>query len=708
MFDFEPFDNGNNIVEIDLLSGAVLGPAILQSQDLIFDSPRDGKKPISIPVKQDPIHINSSSQKKQAQKPIHIHSSMAKKQVIVSSVKQEPGLWHFSNVCFEHIGRRPQMKLFGDNPFINKTSKTALDIMSRTWLTFVHGDELDIAVGFPHTLVNETTIVLFCHPNPAHVLKDQLLNVAQALMYGRKYPQRFQLSSWNCRQEWNSGVLDAFYNDHSVGGKLNLTEACFRHAVLPKAKHLRYSYDALVPRQRRWKGLWLERGYTSIPRVPNYKGIFSHRAPYVCAWIRDKVLRFYDKLQKPRSLSMHRSMFVYNREDAPRRVWANSRDFINRTMNLYEGVLNITLSSNLKISFSEQLELFSKIDIAVMPHGGGVINAVFAPPGAIFVEFSCNGATWLGGEANFDFSIYVIKVICRDAGDKINTAHDVRKFNTTEGFLDETLEEILGAPSKPEMSNNSTKSKIRESRVIRFKNVVKIPTVLVEGPVIKLSVIVHLTPYYKALRKGFFFMYEKYLLAKSKAFRLQVQTFACMSSIEESSVPAYVIPLLYNEKASFGKNEIQCIENVKYDVIIPIPSTSFIIRPTNFTDLYLATDSLMNSDSLSLYILDQETGIKLWKRKDYLSSLENGGLNSSLSAPSYSVNNVISSKAAVTKDGRWNEVQWPGICCIVNSLELSVEAHQLGENRLGTCSGEIQPDNDESRLFTKDGMFCSF
>ena len=106
-----------------------------------------------------------------------------------------------------------------------------------------------------------------------------------------------------------------------------------------------------------------------------------------------------------------RSLVTLDRriESTPRRIYISRDDARYRRVlneqNLFPlfnryGIQPVTLS---RLSFSEQLNLFASVEVVMAPHGAGLANLVFSPPGCKVIEFMpknrVNGCFWALSEA---------------------------------------------------------------------------------------------------------------------------------------------------------------------------------------------------------------------------------------------------------------------------------------------------------------------
>ncbi len=108
-----------------------------------------------------------------------------------------------------------------------------------------------------------------------------------------------------------------------------------------------------------------------VPTVVRREGRISPRA--IC-WLRDEFRsRMHDG--KP-----GRRIYI-SRDDADERRIVNERTLVSKLWEL--GFEEYTLSG---MSFSDQVTLFSSADMIVAPHGSGLTNMTWAPPGTPVVE----------------------------------------------------------------------------------------------------------------------------------------------------------------------------------------------------------------------------------------------------------------------------------------------------------------------------------
>jgi hypothetical protein len=97
--------------------------------------------------------------------------------------------------------------------------------------------------------------------------------------------------------------------------------------------------------------------------------------PRACDFLRSKFL------SKNRSQRSFRALYI-TRDDAPERRVLNEREILEEVIDNDFEVFSLS-----KLTFSDQVQLFSEAKIIVAPHGSGLANAVFCDSGSVLIEF---------------------------------------------------------------------------------------------------------------------------------------------------------------------------------------------------------------------------------------------------------------------------------------------------------------------------------
>lgn len=121
-----------------------------------------------------------------------------------------------------------------------------------------------------------------------------------------------------------------------------------------------------------------------FPELLGPTGIPSHHA---VAWLRRRFL----SPTTPAAIATRR--IYLTRADAAQRRVLNEPEVIE-----FLAQLGFEVVCPGGLSFAEQIELFRTVSVVVAPHGAGLANLVFAPPGATVIEFFgdnyINGCFW--------------------------------------------------------------------------------------------------------------------------------------------------------------------------------------------------------------------------------------------------------------------------------------------------------------------------
>jgi capsular polysaccharide biosynthesis protein len=120
---------------------------------------------------------------------------------------------------------------------------------------------------------------------------------------------------------------------------------------------------------------------------PSMLGPTGSPAPAAVAWLRKKFLR-----TETQSSSGPKRIYLTRRDSSQRRV-LNERELI--AFLEAEGFVTVCTG---ELSFVEQIQLFSNVEVVVGAHGAGSTNMVFAPENAILIELFgdnyINGCFW--------------------------------------------------------------------------------------------------------------------------------------------------------------------------------------------------------------------------------------------------------------------------------------------------------------------------
>ncbi|MBC9783735.1 glycosyltransferase family 61 protein [Heliobacterium chlorum] len=109
--------------------------------------------------------------------------------------------------------------------------------------------------------------------------------------------------------------------------------------------------------------------------IPSLPGIMSRIPPWVCVYLRKTFVskRVTDKRNRPR--------LYISRAKASGRKIVNEDDLLKYLVPYDFRIVYLE-----ELSFLEQVQLFSKAEIIVAPHGAGLANLVFCEPGARVLE----------------------------------------------------------------------------------------------------------------------------------------------------------------------------------------------------------------------------------------------------------------------------------------------------------------------------------
>jgi capsular polysaccharide biosynthesis protein len=114
--------------------------------------------------------------------------------------------------------------------------------------------------------------------------------------------------------------------------------------------------------------------------VPTQTGVVGNPPPWVCHYLRDNFL------PRDAGTSGERLRIFISRERAKTRVFLNEPELFDMLASY--GFRKISAED---LSFVEQVELFTRAEIVVTPHGSGETNLVFCAPGTQVIEiFSPN------------------------------------------------------------------------------------------------------------------------------------------------------------------------------------------------------------------------------------------------------------------------------------------------------------------------------